>query len=243
MHVVSRASSRRGLGALLVAAVLQGALGCNTITEIDALRFDSCAPSFSEWTATVAQGSDGGSEFQDVCPDGEVLVGLRGGVNGITLAGISGICGVVRVSETYPYAITITPGNAMPNVRGVMSAEEEAESIVCPPDAMAIGFDGRTFLYDPNEPRPIILRVSLVCAPILVDGPREAPSFSLGEITSTPSLGGAEDQGDAFEPIHCPENQVARGIQGRSGLLVDAFGLGCAEPSLACPWAPAPAEE
>jgi hypothetical protein len=227
-------ASRLGLRALLGTAALQGALGCNAITKVDALQFDPCAPSFAALTATVEHGSDGGSAFQDVCPDGEALVGLQGGVNGPVLAGISGICGVVRVSETYPYAITVTPGDAMPGVWGVMSSEGP-EAQVCPPNSVVVGFDGSTLIYDPNDPRPILLRVSLVCAPLLVGGTPDAPSLSLGESTSTPSVGGADDQGDAFEPIHCPANQVARAMQGRAGLLVDAFGLGCAEASLACP--------
>ena len=166
---------------------------------------------------------------------------MRGGVNGLVLAGISGICGVVRVSETSPVEVTVTPGDAMPTVRGVMSSKE-AESRLCPPNEMVVGFGGSTFLYDANNPRPIFWRVSLVCAPLVV-GLSGAPSLSRGETTSTPSLGGADDKGDAFDPIHCPENQVARAIQGRSGLLVDALGLGCTELSLVCPWAPAASEE
>ncbi|MDI1450240.1 hypothetical protein [Polyangium sp. 6x1] len=242
MHLFLRASARRGLGALLGAAGIQGALGCNTITGVDALRFEPCAPSFTESTPTAAQGSDGGSAFEDDCPEGQVLVGLRGGVNGDVVSGISGLCGVVQVSETYPFAVTITPGTAMLGVHGVMSSEEP-EARMCPPNEMVVGFSGSTFLYDPGNPRPILLRVSLLCAPVLVDGTAAAPALSLGEATGTPSLGGADGQGDSFEPIHCPENQVARVLQGRSGLLVDALALGCAELSLSCPWAPAASEE
>ncbi|TKC90026.1 hypothetical protein [Polyangium fumosum] len=242
MHVFSTASARRGLGALLGAIGLQGALGCNTITGVDALRFDPCAPSYSSMTVTEEIGSDGGSAFHDACPEGEVLVGLQGGVNGPILSGISGICGAVRISETSPVEITVTAGEAMPTVRGVMSSEEP-ESRRCPPNEMVVGFSGSTTLYDPNAPRPILWRVALVCAPLVVEGPHEAASISLGETTSTPSLGGAEDAGDAFDPVPCPENQVARAIQGRSGLLVDALGLGCAELSLACPWARSGSEE
>ncbi|MDC0744590.1 hypothetical protein [Polyangium mundeleinium] len=242
MHVFSTAEARRGLGALLGVIGLQGALGCNTITGVDALSFDPCATGFSDLTVTEEHGSDGGSAFHDACPEGEVLVGLRGGVNGLVLSGISGICGAVRLSETSPVEITVTPGEAMPTVRGVMSSEE-AESRLCPPNEMVVGFGGSTFLYDSNNPRPIFWRVSLVCAPLVVESLSGAPSLSLGETTSTPSLGGADDKGDTFDPIYCPENQVARAIQGRSGLLVDALGLGCAELSLVCPWAPTASEE
>lgn len=222
--------------------LLSGALGCNTITEIDALQFEPCALNFSDSTATATQGSDGGSPFEDVCPEGEVLVGLRGGVNGITIAGISAICAAMRVSEAHPYTISLTPAAIIPNVRGVMGSEEP-ETQVCPPGAAVAGFEGSTVLYDPSNPRPILLRLSLVCASIHVEGPPEAPTTRLGETTHTPSLGGPDDQGEVFKPIHCPPNQIARGIHGRSGLLVDAFGLGCAEPSLACPAAPAASEE
>ena len=227
-------SVRLGLGVLLGAIVLPGALGCNLITDVDALRFEPCAPGFSEeLTATDVQGSDGGSAFLDVCPEGEVLVGLRGGMSGSFISGISGICGAVRVSEAHPYTISITPGDAMPGVRGIMGSEQPT-SEMCPPNEVVVGFEGSTALFDANNPRPVLFRISLVCAPLLAEGPPAAPSFTLGETTRTPSMGGSDDKGDAFDPVHCPGSQIARALQGRSGMLVDALALGCAEPSLAC---------
>ncbi|MDI3289611.1 hypothetical protein [Polyangium sp. 15x6] len=237
MQVFSSGRARGVLGALLGAVGLQGALGCNSITGVDALRFEACAPSFSALTATDEYGGDGGSPFLDECPEGEVLVGLRSGISNSYVSGLIAICGVVRASETHPYAITSTPGTTLPIMRGLTSTTAPE---MCPPNTMVVGFEGTTGPFSTTE---VISSLRLHCAPLLASGTPEAPSLSLGESTRTESFGRAEDAGDAFDPTSCPANQVARAILGRSGSLVDAFGLGCAEPSLACPASRAASEE
>lgn len=236
MDKSSKTCVRQGLYAFFGAWLLIAGLGCNTFTGLDSLQFVPCSANFDEIIATARVGSNGGSEYADLCSDGQVLVGLRGGVNGPVLSGISGICGVVTVSETFPYTLEITPDEPMPSIHGETTTEE-VESRICPEDSLVVGFEGRTFPYDnQGVVAPIMLRVTLHCAPLMIDGPANTPSIWLdSNMTMTDSLGGAEDQGDAFDPIFCPEDQVARGIQGRSGLLVDAFGLGCADAWLDCP--------
>ncbi|MDC3961938.1 hypothetical protein [Polyangium jinanense] len=237
MQLFSSAPARRGLGVLLGAVGLQGSLGCNSITGVDALRFEACAPRFTGLTSTDEHGGPGGSPFLDECPEGEVLVGLRSGMNGPFVSGIMALCGTVRASETHPYTMTLAPGTTVPIMRGSASTTGPE---MCPPDTMVVGFEGTTGPFGDNE---VLWSLRLHCAPLLARGTPEAPSLSLGEGTRTESFGGAEDQGEAFDPTYCPANQVARAILGRSGALVDAFGLGCAEPSLACPASRAASEE
>lgn len=231
MHVLSKASTRSAIGALLTAIGPCGALGCNAITGIDDLRFEPCATDFAAISMTPSTGGPGGSPFQDECPEGEALVGVRSGLNGSFVSGLVPICGEVRASEEYPYAIHASEGTPLLVVHGLTNSNG-TEPRICPRDTMIVGFEGTTALFGEN---PVLWSLSLICAPIRVEGPPDAPSLSLGETTSTPSMGGPVEQGDAFAPILCPENQVARALHGQSGALIDALGLGCAEPSLACP--------
>lgn len=229
----------RGLGALLGAVGLQGALGCNSITGVDALRFEACAPSFTSLAATDEHGGPGGSPFLDECPEGEVLVGLRSGMNGSFVSGIIAVCGAEHVSETHPYTITLASGTPLTVMHGFTGTTDPH---VCPPDTVVVGFEGTTGPFG-DAAQPVVSSLRLHCAPLRAGGTPEAPSLSLGESTRTESFGGVEEKGEAFDPISCPPNQVARAIVGRSGALVDALGLGCAEASLTCPASRAASEE
>jgi len=95
---------------------------------------------------------------------------------------------------------------------------------------MIVGFEGRT--YTDAGGKIFMAALKLRCAPLLISGDLESPRLAIGAITTTAPLGSAV--GDPFEAVDCPEGGVAFASIGGSGQWVDAFGVGCAEPSFDC---------
>jgi hypothetical protein len=215
--------------AFLAAVFLGGSSGCNMITGADDLRFDPCllTPS-SALSETDLRGGTGGSPFNDPCPAGQVIVGFSWLDYQGYLSGLRAICGKLRLSEDYPYTIKLEPGATLA-AHGVLG--DGGSTVMCPAHEMVVGVEGSMYT-DLDSGASFVVQLILRCAPLLVSGRPEAPSLSIGFTTTSAPLGASF--GDSFEPVDCAEGEVVFMSRGRSGLWLDAFGIGCAAPSFDC---------
>ena len=179
---------------------------------------------FGATTPTAQFGNlTGGTLYEDACPAGQALTGFTGT---LTDAGgfhrrIGALCGKVeRVGTAGSYAIQVSAGAALP-VRGVLTGSFDWTQS-CPANQIISGFIGRSGL--------LVDQLVWSCVPILVDA-QDGTTLSLGAVTVLPAVGGTG--GTAFGQTNCPAGQVATVARLRAGDGLDAFGLGCATPSIA----------
>jgi hypothetical protein len=217
---------------LLLMAALGGLQSCNAISGVGAIDFATCAIRFDAAKGTTFVGGTGGGPFDDVCPEGQVLIGFHAGAigKGAALSGLGAICGVVSLSSLDPHAITISPGQSLPS-RGTSASDITSET--CEAGQVVVGFDGQE-LTDMSG-GPFVSTISLHCAPLVIDGLPSAPTISFGSMRVLPPLGSeTADMSAPVTVIDCPEGQIGAASRGRATSVVDAFWLGCAKPVIDC---------
>jgi hypothetical protein len=217
---------------LLLMATLGGLQSCNAISGVGAIEFSSCAVHFDAAKGTTFVGGTGGGPFDDVCPEGQVLIGFQAGASGkgAALSGLGAICGVVSLSSLDPHAVTISPGKSLPS-HGTSVYDITSET--CEAGQVVVGFDGQEITEMTGG--TFLSTVSLHCAPLVIDGLPSAPKISFGPIVPLPPLG--SETADMSAPVigkGCPEGQIGVASRGRATSVVDAFGLGCAKPVIDC---------
>ena len=220
--------------ASLALAVLFGGLqGCNAVSGVGEIAFVACAIHLGDIEGTALAGGAGGDAFDDVCPEGQVLVGFRSGVydGGVALSGLGGVCATPGLSSGGASTLALSPGASLPS-HGMMAAR--IESVMCPEGQVVVGYEGRAFT-DAVSQGTYLSRLAIRCAPLVIEGLPDAPATSRGAISTMSSLGDAVDDGAVPIPAtDCPEGQIAVASRGRSTAVVDAFGLGCAPPTVTC---------
>jgi hypothetical protein len=223
---------KRG-AALLLSAALGGLPGCNAVSGASAIDFVTCAVRFDAPKPTLPVGGNGGAPFDDVCPEGQALIGFQAGVisGGGALSGLVATCGVVKLSSRDPRAITTSPGQLSPS-RGTSSAD--IKTAMCPAGQVVVGFDSLTFT-DMGSNGTFLSTIFLHCAPLVIGSLSESPTASLGAIETLEAIGSGNVAIGTPAPVtDCPAGQVAVASQGRSTAVVDAFGIGCAKPAISC---------
>jgi hypothetical protein len=175
-------------------------------------------------TATTYIGGPGAELFPDLCPDDEVVIGYAGyggndGTGSTYLQRLAAICGKVTVSAAAPYSITITESRQLP-MRG--QGGSVAFRTTCPPDEVIVGFDSKSGNY--------FMELSILCAPLAVTSGPGGYALALGPATPEAAVGGPDGQKQPRTP--CPAGQIARGNRMHAGLVVNAFSMACATPSL-----------
>jgi hypothetical protein len=165
---------------------------------------------------------EGGSEFDDTCPNGEVLVGLSGRYGG-NIDRVRGHCGAVSLVEDtsttpYTYSVAIGAGSNLP-VHGYNVTDPY--SIQCPSGTMAVGLSGSA--------TDSVTALELHCAPLNVTGTNGSFGLSRGTVTTVSVTGG--NPGDPFDWT-APGIFVLNRLFGRSGAWIDAIGVGATEPML-----------
>src|SRR5579863_988288 len=98
-----------------------------------------------------------------------------------------------------------------------------AENRMCPDGQVVVGFDWRAGQY--------VDQLVLRCAPLTISSGAAGFTLSIGIATSLDPIGG--NGGTTTGDTSCADGQVAVGYAGRSGAVIDAFGLLCATASLA----------
>jgi hypothetical protein len=167
--------------------------------------------------------SDGGSPFVDACQDSIVI-----GVNGTSQPSsgtqaprsLQTVCGTLSVTGTGPYQISTTLKGILPvrgNFPGVVMQNQ-----LCPANQVIVGVDSRLGMW--------VDELRFLCAPITVSVEREMYTLSIGSATPLGTIGG--DGGMPGPSVNCASGEIVTTLYIHAGDAIDAFGIGCAEPSL-----------
>ena len=167
-------------------------------------------------------GDPSATEFQDVCPQGYALTGLRAWAGTTPFPGFSSICSRILLNYTTCDGPTIRVGSTvafMPNRGGTGFFEWPGS---CAPGFVIAGFDGAA--------NTSVQAVTLRCASI-----GAASSLPLSVVVGTPadySFLGDATMGTPFGPQDCAPGTIAVGIRGwASDTDVQAIALICSSPT------------
>jgi hypothetical protein len=170
-------------------------------------------------TLTSKHGGDGGTAYVDACPGSQMVVGYLGTYDPTAYVdSIQAVCGVVLVTGSSTYQITMSPGATLPS-HGTAGGSSFAA--MCPKDQVVVGIYGHSGLW--------VDQVGFECAPLTIS---QSLAISIGTVTQLPASGGPG--GGAFGDT-CPSGQVAIGSDVASGFFVDSIALRCATPTLVWP--------
>jgi hypothetical protein len=168
-----------------------------------------------------------GAPYSDRCPDGQVLIGFYGTVDPSGdpsyLRSEQGICGIVGVSASEPWSVTVTEADPLPMHDVELGLKQTAK---CPLDQVMIGFGGRSGLWMDS--------VDIRCSPLKILG--MSPNFLL--VAGTPKTAGTiggNQGGSPFDPLDCDPGSVAVGQVGNtaySSNVLGSFGVRCAAVTL-----------
>jgi hypothetical protein len=173
-------------------------------------------------TPTRQHGGSGSTSFEDVCPDGQVVVGYLGNVDPANdiVGRIQTVCGQLTLNGTGPYHITTSPGATLTE-RG--SRDGIAWTQTCPTNQVVVGCSGLS--------GRMLDHVVFDCAPLNVTMGQGRYFITLGARTTLDAPGGYGG-GSSFAES-CPSGGVARGSAGTtSGSTIYSFGLICSTPVL-----------
>ena len=178
-------------------------------------------------TAQTRGASDGGIAFDQTCLSNLVLMGFNGTIDGpvsnkpfVIPDTLQGLCGKVSIEGSGPYQVVTTLVTTL-DTRGLTPGSIE-QNRMCPTGQVVVGFDWRAGDY--------IDQLVFRCAPLSILGGDAGFTLSIGTATPLDLIGG--DGGTTWGQSNCADGQVAVGYAGRSGTVIDAFGLLCATPSL-----------
>jgi hypothetical protein len=159
----------------------------------------------------------GGNPCTDLCPTGELLVGVSGYLSTSGwLAQIQGHCAVLGILGNDPYTVTVVSTSTTP-LRGEQGDPSQPWSSVCPDGAAVVGFEGAFGSF--------VDSLVVYCAPIVVTAGVGGPTVALDTAQALPAAGGPG--GDPFPREDCPTGEVARGVNLRTGYYVDLIQFVC----------------
>ena len=174
---------------------------------------------YGSQTPLTQQGNaNGGDAFDDECPSGEVLIGIRGATGG-WLHQIRGVCGVLALVDPGAIALSVTESSLMP-IRGQLGGQ--AYDATCPAGSAVVGFDGRA--------GSLVDQIELRCAPLFLADDGVDLSIGFGGPNDLAPVGG--NGGQPFPQADCPAGEVATIANIRAGDSIDAFGVTCRPVSL-----------
>ncbi|MEE2755518.1 MAG: hypothetical protein VYA30_02600 [Myxococcota bacterium] len=169
---------------------------------------------------TIVRGNpNGGQRFDDVCPDGQALIGIAGEIrNGAQYIGrLRGLCGVVSIEPGNPVSIDTMAGADLP-LRGAFGGGGNF-GVTCQAGSAVVGFSGRA--------GRLIDQLIVHCGALSLNGDSVR---AIGNLP-LPPVGG--NGGNAVPLVSCPNGQTAAGVVIRAGDGIDGFGLLCSPLLLA----------
>lgn len=197
---------------------------CNGADEdCDATVDDGCPNGLSLAGSHTSgrYGGGGGSAFSDVCPSGQLVVGVNVRTGG-RVDRIQAVCGTISMStntSTTPYRYSVATGSGSTlAARGGTGGT--AVSYRCPANQMVSGIFGR----HASE----IDAVGVNCSSLSVAGSVGSFSMTRGSGNSSSQYGGS---GGSTFSYTCPGGDIVRGIFGRSASRLDALGVYCGDVS------------
>ncbi len=181
-----------------------------------AVPFAQVVTPFGGSTTIGDLGGTGGSPFTADCSDGRVVTGLDAEDNDFGLCRVRAVCSRVTANgdaiEVIDQAATQAFGNE--------GSYYDIDPVDCPDGSALVGFSG-------SESGNLVQHLRLRCAPIQVDG----GTVTLGAASEVPDDLGSPSGGSGAGS--CPAGQLAAGIAGRAGSILDRFELRCYQVSLA----------
>ena len=187
---------------------LDGCLSDCRVGPVDLVLGDS--------EVTETAGMAGGATFDDACPAGEVLIGVRGNWSPY-LRQMQAVCGTIVLQDLG--GLTVTVGeNTVLDLRGSVAGDTEYDA-TCPADHAVVGFGG----YDGL----VIDQLTIHCAPVELTDDGTFISVGTGDVVELQTVGG--DGGEEFDDITCSDGYVATVANIRAGNAIDSFGLTCQE--------------
>lgn len=186
--------------------------------------------------AQLGSPSEGGA-YEFLCPTDEILVGFSaaeatGWWQGIVTR-LNGVCAKIdfdKEGTRWVSASQIPVNNSQTPFNNTVGHSTEHRTIAtrtCATDEVLVG--ARVSVVKANG-ADRVTSIQLECAPFTVDTSSATnPKIiaGAGEIQDA-HLGGTPSTSAASSA--CPAGQIAVGIHGRSGQIVDAFGISCVEP-------------
>jgi hypothetical protein len=168
--------------------------------------------------------TSGGTEYTDLCPSPQVLIGVQGTTAdpADVVRSVQGVCGATSVVEsaaTGKYEVKITQTSLLTE-RGL--AHSLVQLALCPPDQLLIGFNGHAGSY--------IDALEFRCASLAIVGSSPAFELVVRAEEDTPALGGPGGSGLSY--AECSNERIAIGQSTRMTEAITAFGLLCVTPSL-----------
>jgi hypothetical protein len=183
----------------------------------------------SATTSITRFGGTGGEPFDQRCPAGQALVGLRSNEHNYVnsadtyLIGLQGVCASLLVpgngTAVEQTAVTELPWAG----RSDSGTTFLQRDLSCPGGHVIVGMVAWWDL-------PIhVEHIQFHCAPLTVAAGLPG-TLSTGGIVSLPITGTSQPTG--AEATACPTDQIVVGYVGRAGSRLDAFQLICASPTL-----------
>lgn len=163
-------------------------------------------------------GGFGGSSFTADCAAGHVVTGLDAEDNDFGLCRLRAVCSKLVIDGG---AVEVIDPAATQSF-GSEGSYYDIDPVHCPTGSALVGFEGS------ESGDGLIHHLRLSCAPIAVDG----ESVVLGAASEVPQNLGSPSSGGSGSGT-CPAGQLAAGIAGRAGSILDRFQLRCYQVALA----------
>lgn len=165
--------------------------------------------------AGTANGGD--EQFDDQCPDDQILTGFEATSNeeDSPLRSLGAECSEVSWSASDPLAVELNEGESLPHRGNESDHEWEGH---CPDGHAVVGVEG----YDGL----LVDQLEFQCAALEVEETDEGLELVLeDDIEYADPLGA--DGGSEFDPIECGDDQVATTAHIRPGNDLDGFAMTC----------------
>jgi hypothetical protein len=163
-------------------------------------------------------GGNGGQGFSADCAAGHVITGLDAEDNDFGLCRLRAVCSRVILRDG---SIEVVDAAAT-QMFGTEGSYYDIDPVECPTGSVLIGFAGS------ESNGGLVHHLRLRCAPIEQDG----SGISLGASAEvSENLGSPSNDGSGTGA--CPAGQLAAGIAGRAGSILDRFELRCYQIALA----------
>lgn len=160
-------------------------------------------------------GGNGGSDFLADCGPNYLVTGLDAEDNDFGLCRLRATCGEIQIDGG---SIRVVSATQTPQF-GDETSYYDINPVSCPAGAVVVGYVGS------ESDQGLVHSIRPFCSDVEWDG--SGVSFSNPYPLQT-TLGSPSQ--DGVGTAACPEGQVAAGIAGRAGSIIDRFQLRCYQP-------------
>jgi hypothetical protein len=160
-------------------------------------------------------GGEGGDEFSADCGPRHLVTGLDAEDNDGGLCRLRASCGEIVVDGDSVEVVSVMQTPQFGNE----ASYYDIDPVDCPAGSVVVGYFGS------ESEDNMVHSVHLMCSTVEWDG----NTLSLGEPQATDRTLGSPS-GGGLGTGACPPDQVAAGIEGRAGTLIDRFQLRCYQP-------------